>query len=588
MSTQQQPDEEGVVVCCSCFGAAGRRRKDEEQAAPGGAVAEDSTARRRSTIFQDCIQDGEQSDHFYYFDAEQEELDANDYPIITTTTVKRAPPRLSMLVPATLLRSAAADSDAEEITAAVVTPDEPPVTMNRRRSSFSQLLTHHQQKQQPHKVRVVERGYPGQLDSNELEEFLAFREAVRQRPVSNEIVYSYQDFEEEPYTLCRFLRPTKFSADKMLERLQQSEAGWLAAKEHDFYPDLEQSLGAPLPHFLQMYPLLTHGHAKNGCPCTYLQAGRIETEGILCLTTVSEAASFFWNYSVHLMPQCMKRAKARNPDLVRCEVVQTIDIGGISRAQFNAESLEVIKLASFVNDYFPETLHCLIVLNAPRWFSVVWALIKRLIDPRTAMKIEVYSSSARGTQRLLELVDESEVPSDFGGTGPSFESLIQAAAAVGGLGGGKNTKNDPVDNDSKDDNSKCESHPVELVDLKKSKRRKASVTLVDHLQEGESLSVHIYTRSITGCSVWVHCGDEKQLPVVKVKGAAQVVKSLEETSEKTSTSSPVRHKTEICSNVQAGGGAVVVHLEGDEASGVDNNNKNLPHGVFLITATVKK
>jgi hypothetical protein len=49
----------------------------------------------------------------------------------------------------------------------------------------------------------------------------------------------------------------------------------------------------------------------------------------------------------------------------------------------------MIKIGNQVMTSFPETLHCLLIINAPTWFGVVWSVAKKLIDPRTASKIEV-------------------------------------------------------------------------------------------------------------------------------------------------------------------------------------------------------
>lgn len=58
-------------------------------------------------------------------------------------------------------------------------------------------------------------------------------------------------------------------------------------------------------------------------------------------------------------------------------------------AQVTSDTFEMIKVGNQVMTSFPETLHCLLIINAPAWFGVVWSVAKKLIDPRTASKIEV-------------------------------------------------------------------------------------------------------------------------------------------------------------------------------------------------------
>ena len=51
-------------------------------------------------------------------------------------------------------------------------------------------------------------------------------------------------------------------------------------------------------------------------------------------------------------------------------------------------------------------------------------MLKKLVDAKTAALIEIYSSPDKGRARLLELIDESELPSDYGGTAPETSQII--------------------------------------------------------------------------------------------------------------------------------------------------------------------
>lgn len=73
---------------------------------------------------------------------------------------------------------------------------------------------------------------------------------------------------------------------------------------------------------------------------------------------------------------------------------------------------------------FPEMLHSVVIVNAPGFFSFFWSIISRLLDDKLKALIEIYSSSDKGRQRLLELVDENELPRDYGGKAPSTSEII--------------------------------------------------------------------------------------------------------------------------------------------------------------------
>ena len=69
-------------------------------------------------------------------------------------------------------------------------------------------------------------------------------------------------------------------------------------------------------------------------------------------------------------------------------------------------------------------LHSLIIVNAPGFFSFFWSIIRNLLDAKTQALIEIYSSPEKGQQRLLQLIDESELPRDYGGKAPSTAEII--------------------------------------------------------------------------------------------------------------------------------------------------------------------
>jgi hypothetical protein len=71
-------------------------------------------------------------------------------------------------------------------------------------------------------------------------------------------------------------------------------------------------------------------------------------------------------------------------------------------------------------------MYCMITLNAPSYFSVLWGILKSAIDPRTAKRIQVLSNKKNGYRRLRQMVDEKEIPSDYGGSKPSIDECIMA------------------------------------------------------------------------------------------------------------------------------------------------------------------
>lgn len=512
------------TAACGCFGRCRRP-------SPVSSYA------RRSTNYHDCGEfvSAVADDSQFFMDALEEEEDDDEYPVITTTYVSKPPRRLSIDCPESMLRQQDGGNSSIVLTGQDTTSTQP-----RRKSLFSRRGTMAARKSLVRaRSMVVERGFPGQLSNQELDECIKFYRRVKQNPTVCEIVFSFAPIEDEPYALCRFMRSTKFNSLSMLERLENGAEMWNEAKENGFYPNVEDAIGTKLSLFLKMYPTFYHGNAKNGCPVSYFQAGKMNTEGLLCLVTIDAAARFYWNQYLHVFKQHLERARERNPDFCRCEAVNVMDFTGLSSSQFNADTTQTLQVLTKVNEFFPETLHCLIIINAPSWFNMAWKVIRRFLDARTAKKIEIYSDLSTGQARLLELVEKDQVPVSFGGTANS--TVL-----------------------SKDDNL-----ILRVVQVKKRKPFKLSNMF--ELRDAETASIHVHTRSSSGALVSVWRGADSKHPTQQVKISR---------SDGTDTSSP--YSTEIGS--LAGPAMISIQLEHiDDYQG----SKKLPNGHFLVVVEKK-
>lgn len=252
----------------------------------------------------------------------------------------------------------------------------------------------------------------------------------------------------------------------------------------------------------------------------------------------------------------MVTAKQRNPDFVRCESINVVDLKGLSSSQLTSEAVECLRGAAKIAEFFPETLHCMVIMNAPTWFAMAWKIIKGFIDPRTAKKIEVYASAEKGRRRLGELVDQSEIPSDFGGTSPSLDDSIRERCRKPG--------------DNRDFYST-------LVHVKNNEMKKAEMLYV--LKAGETARVRVYTRSTTGALVSVTCQGKLIGQSKKIYRPTPNVYTPILGKEK-----PTPFLTEVHDAIH-GPGKLAVEVKGM----VDTEpHQRLPHGNFLIAVDVKK
>ena len=84
-------------------------------------------------------------------------------------------------------------------------------------------------------------------------------------------------------------------------------------------------------------------------------------------------------------------------------------------AYSNSHVRGYLSALSILQDYYPERLGKLFIVNAPYIFMKVWKIIYPFIDNKTKKKI-VFVEKNKVKSTLLEEMDESQVPEIFGGS----------------------------------------------------------------------------------------------------------------------------------------------------------------------------
>ena len=69
--------------------------------------------------------------------------------------------------------------------------------------------------------------------------------------------------------------------------------------------------------------------------------------------------------------------------------------------------------STIAQDFYPELLGQMIIINAPWLFSVLWAVAKLWIDKKTKKKIQIYGGGYK--KDLLNIIDAEILPDFLGG-----------------------------------------------------------------------------------------------------------------------------------------------------------------------------
>lgn len=109
------------------------------------------------------------------------------------------------------------------------------------------------------------------------------------------------------------------------------------------------------------------------------------------------------------LPACSRKAGVL---LETCCTIMDLKGVGITRA---GQVYGYVKQASGLSqNYYPERLGHLYVINAPWGFSSIWSVIKGWLDPVTVKKIHILGGGYQ--KELLEQIPAENLPKQFGGT----------------------------------------------------------------------------------------------------------------------------------------------------------------------------
>ena len=89
---------------------------------------------------------------------------------------------------------------------------------------------------------------------------------------------------------------------------------------------------------------------------------------------------------------------------------------------FNKRTQALVKLGSQIaQDYYPEQLGQMMIVNAPWVFTGIWAVVKAFLDEKTRKKIQIHGGSAY-KKELLKYVDPDQLADFLGGTNTNLIS----------------------------------------------------------------------------------------------------------------------------------------------------------------------
>ena len=230
----------------------------------------------------------------------------------------------------------------------------------------------------------------------------------KQNLTSQNVVPNLDNYDD--LFLLRFLRARKFDLEKTMEMFKKF-LQWRIDMKVD---ELRESY--QMENLIQIKKLYPHGYHKTdkqGRPIYIELYDKTDVKGLFKITTEDKMVKYYikqYERQIkYIFPACS--AVVKRPVEQSCTV---LDANGIGITSLFGPIKGFVKLASDIGqDYYPEMLGKMTIVNVGFLFRAVWSLVKSFIDPKTQNKINLLKSSYKAD--LLALIDEENLPHFFEG-----------------------------------------------------------------------------------------------------------------------------------------------------------------------------
>lgn len=213
-------------------------------------------------------------------------------------------------------------------------------------------------------------------------------------------------------TMLRFLRARKFDVQLSKQMFIDSEK-W-RAEFGGGVDDLVRTFTYPeKAQIVQYYPQYYHKTDKDGRP-VYIEAlGKVDLKAMHKITSEDRMLQ-------NLVCEYEKMADPRLPACCRkagylletsCSI---LDLKGVGISKASSVYGYIQKTSAVSQNYYPERLGKLYMINAPWGFSTVWSFIKGWLDPVTVAKIHILGSGYE--KELLAQIPKENLPKQYGGS----------------------------------------------------------------------------------------------------------------------------------------------------------------------------
>jgi hypothetical protein len=99
------------------------------------------------------------------------------------------------------------------------------------------------------------------------------------------------------------------------------------------------------------------------------------------------------------------------------KTITVFDMRGVGVKDLAGEVMQFLKgTTKIMQDYYPERSEIILLINCSSFFTMIWSLVKPMINPRTQEKIRIIGADSKKVLKgLSEVIDHDQIPARYGG-----------------------------------------------------------------------------------------------------------------------------------------------------------------------------
>jgi hypothetical protein len=244
-------------------------------------------------------------------------------------------------------------------------------------------------------------GHPGHTTPEQDEKVVQLRKELEEEGYSDRL---------DTLTMLRFLRARKFDIPLAKQMFVECEK-W--RKEFNVEKIVKEFVYVEKPKVFEFYPQYYHKIDKDGRPVYIEQLGKIDLTAMLKITTeermLQNLVLEYERLADPRLPACSRKAGKL---LETCCTI--MDLKGVGVTSIPQVYGFLRRVSAISQNYYPERLGKLYIINAPWGFSGVFNMVKGFLDPVTVEKINVLGNKYQ--TELLAQIPAENLPQAFGGS----------------------------------------------------------------------------------------------------------------------------------------------------------------------------